>query len=312
MEISELVYLFYSLYLCNRMNNHKSGFVNIVGSPNVGKSTLMNAMLGEKLSIVTSKAQTTRHRILGIVNEPEYQVVFSDTPGVVNAAYKMHEAMMGYVNSSLKDADILLFITDPFESEMNHKETLAKIQKLQIPVFCLINKIDLVDQTKVEERMAYWKEQLPNAEMIPISALHTFNLEKVWATILDLLPESPPYFDKEEISDRPVRFFVSEIIREKIFELCKKEIPYSSQVEIDTYLDEENLIRIRAVIIVERDSQRGIIIGKGGEMLKRIGTQARKDLEKFLAKKVFLESFVKVDKDWRMSDSKLKKYGYGH
>jgi GTP-binding protein Era len=294
------------------MNNHKSGFVNIVGSPNVGKSTLMNAMLGEKLSIVTSKAQTTRHRILGIVNEPEYQVVFSDTPGVVNAAYKMHEAMMGYVNSSLKDADILLFITDPFESEMNHKETLAKIQKLQIPVFCLINKIDLVDQTKVEERMAYWKEQLPNAEMIPISALHTFNLEKVWATILDLLPESPPYFDKEEISDRPVRFFVSEIIREKIFELCKKEIPYSSQVEIDTYLDEENLIRIRAVIIVERDSQRGIIIGKGGEMLKRIGTQARKDLEKFLAKKVFLESFVKVDKDWRMSDSKLKKYGYGH
>jgi len=294
------------------MNNHKSGFVNIVGSPNVGKSTLMNAMLGEKLSIVTSKAQTTRHRILGIVNEPEYQVVFSDTPGVVNAAYKMHEAMMGYVNSSLKDADILLFITDPFESEMNHKETLAKIQKLKIPVFCLINKIDLVDQAKVEERMDYWKEQLPNSEMIPISALHTFNLEKIWATILELLPESPPYFDKEEISDRPVRFFVSEIIREKIFELCKKEIPYSSQVEIDTYLDEGTLIRIRAVIIVERDSQRGIIIGKGGEMLKRIGTQARKDLEKFLDKKVFLESFVKVDKDWRMSDSKLKKYGYGH
>lgn len=294
------------------MNNHKSGFVNIVGSPNVGKSTLMNAMLGEKLSIVTSKAQTTRHRILGIVNEPEYQVVFSDTPGVVNAAYKMHEAMMGYVNSSLKDADILLFITDPFESEMNHKETLAKIQKLKIPVFCLINKIDLVDQAKVEERMTYWKEQLPNAEMIPISALHTFNLEKIWATILELLPESPPYFDKEEISDRPVRFFVSEIIREKIFELCKKEIPYSSQVEIDTYLDEGTLIRIRAVIIVERDSQRGIIIGKGGDMLKRIGTQARKDLEKFLDKKVFLESFVKVDKDWRMSDSKLKKYGYGH
>lgn len=294
------------------MNNHKSGFVNIVGSPNVGKSTLMNAMLGEKLSIVTSKAQTTRHRILGIMNEPEYQVVFSDTPGVVNAAYKMHETMMGYVNSSLKDADILLFITDPFESEMNHKETLAKIQKLKIPVFCLINKIDLVDQTKVEERISYWKEQLPNAEMIPISALHTFNLEKVWDTILNLLPESPPYFDKEEISDRPIRFFVSEIIREKIFELCKKEIPYSSQVEIDTYLDEGSLIRIRAVIIVERDSQRGIIIGKGGEMLKRIGTQARKDLEKFLDKKVFLESFVKVDKDWRMSDSKLKKYGYGH
>jgi GTP-binding protein Era len=294
------------------MENHKSGFVNIVGSPNVGKSTLMNAMLGEKLSIVTSKAQTTRHRILGIVNEPEYQVVFSDTPGVVNAAYKMHEAMMGYVNSSLKDADILLFITDPYESEMNHKETLAKIQKMTIPVFCLLNKIDLVDQAVVEERMAYWKEQLPTAEIIPISALHTFNLEKVWGLILDLLPISPPYYDKEEISNRPVRFFVSEIIREKIFELCKKEIPYSSQVEVDTYLDEGNIIRIRAIIIIERDSQRGIIIGKGGEMLKRIGTYARKDLEKFLDKKVFLETYVKVDKDWRTSDSKLKKYGYGH
>ena len=294
------------------MENHKSGFVNIVGSPNVGKSTLMNAMLGEKLSIVTSKAQTTRHRILGIVNEPEYQVVFSDTPGVVNAAYKMHEAMMGYVNSSLKVADILLFITDPYESEMNHKETLAKIQKMTIPVFCLVYKIDLVDQAIVEERMAYWKEQLPSAEIVPISALHAFNLEKIWAHILDLLPVSPPYYDKEEISDRPVRFFVSEIIREKIFELCKKEIPYSSQVEVDTYLDEGNIIRIRAIIIIERDSQRGIIIGKGGEMLKRIGTNARKDLEKFLDKKVFLETYVKVDKDWRTSDSKLKKYGYGH
>ena len=294
------------------MENHKSGFVNIVGSPNVGKSTLMNAMLGEKLSIVTSKAQTTRHRILGIVNEPEYQVVFSDTPGVVNAAYKMHEAMMGYVNSSLKDADILLFITDPYESEMNHTETLMKIQKMTIPVFCLVNKIDLVDQALVEERMAYWQEQLPSAEIVPISALHAFNLEKIWAHIIDLLPVSPPYYDKEEISNRPVRFFVSEIIREKIFELCKKEIPYSSQVEVDTYLDEGNIIRIRAIIIIERDSQRGIIIGKGGEMLKRIGTNARKDLEKFLDKKVFLETYVKVDKDWRTSDSKLKKYGYGH
>jgi len=294
------------------MENHKSGFVNIVGSPNVGKSTLMNAMLGEKLSIVTSKAQTTRHRILGIVNEPEYQVVFSDTPGVVNAAYKMHEAMMGYVNSSLKDADILLFITDPYESEMNHKETLMKIQKMKIPVFCLVNKIDLVDQALVEERMAYWQEQLPSAEIVPISALHAFNLEKIWAHIIDLLPVSPPYYDKEEISNRPVRFFVSEIIREKIFELCKKEIPYSSQVEVDTYLDEGNIIRIRAIIIIERDSQRGIIIGKGGEMLKRIGTNARKDLEKFLDKKVFLETYVKIDKDWRTSDSKLKKYGYGH
>jgi GTP-binding protein Era len=289
---------------------HRSGFVNIVGSPNVGKSTLMNRLVGEKLSIVTSKAQTTRHRILGIVNDEDYQIVFSDTPGVVNAAYKLHEAMMEYVNTSLKDADVLLFITDTKENDMNHKETLEKIQKLKVPVICLINKIDLSDQEKVMERIAYWQEKLPKALIYPVSALHGFNLEIVWEKILELVPESPAYFDKEEISDRPMRFFVSEIIREKIFLHCDKEIPYSCQVEIEEYKEEPNLVRIRALIIVERDSQRGILIGKGGEMIKRIGRDARKEIEKFVDQKVFLETYVKVDKDWRTTESKLKKYGY--
>ena len=289
---------------------HKSGFVNIVGSPNVGKSTLMNQLVGEKLSIVTSKAQTTRHRILGIVNEEDYQIVFSDTRGVVNAAYKLHEAMMDYVNASLKDADVLLFITDTLESEMNHKETLEKIKKLKVPVLCLINKIDLSNQDKLTERVKYWQEQLPNALIFPISALHNFNIDEVWKRILEFVPENPPYYDKEEISDRPMRFFVSEIIREKIFLHCQKEIPYSCQVEIEEYKEEELIVRIRALIIVERDSQKGIIIGKGGEMLKRIGREARIEMEKFIGSKVFLENFVKVDKDWRSTDAKLKKYGY--
>ncbi len=289
---------------------HKSGFVNIVGSPNVGKSTLMNQLVGEKLSIVTSKAQTTRHRILGIVNDDDYQIVFSDTPGVVNAAYKLHEAMMEYVNASLKDADVLLFITDTFESEMNHKETLDKIKKLKVPVLCLINKIDLSNQEKLTERVEYWQEQLPTALIYPISALHKFNIDQVWNKILELISESPPYYDKEEISDRPMRFFISEIIREKIFLHCQKEIPYSCQVEIEEYKEEETIVRIRALIIVERDSQRGIIIGRGGEMLKRIGREARIEMEKFIGQKVYLENYVKVDKDWRSTDAKLKKYGY--
>lgn len=289
---------------------HKSGFVNIVGSPNVGKSTLMNQLVGEKLSIVTSKAQTTRHRILGIVNDEDYQIVFSDTPGVVNAAYKLHEAMMEYVNASLKDADVLLFITDTFESEMNHKETLDKIKKLKVPVLCLINKIDLSNQEKLTERVEYWQEQLPTALIYPISALHKFNIDQVWNKILKLIPESPPYYDKEGISDRPMRFFISEIIREKIFLHCQKEIPYSCQVEIEEYKEEEAIVRIRALIIVERDSQRGIIIGRGGEMLKRIGREARIEMEKFIGQKVYLENYVKVDKDWRSTEAKLKKYGY--
>lgn len=289
---------------------HKSGFVNIVGSPNVGKSTLMNRLVGEKLSIVTSKAQTTRHRILGIVNDENYQIVFSDTPGVVNAAYKLHETMMEYVNTSLKDADVLIFITDTKENDMNHSETLQKITRLKVPVIGLINKIDLSDQEKVTERLAFWKEKLPNAEWYPVSALHDFNIESVWNRIVELVPESPPYYDKEELSDRPMRFFVSEIIREKIFLHCEKEVPYSCQVEIEEYVEEIGLTRIRALIIVERDSQRGIIIGKGGEMLKRIGKDSRLEIEKFIDQRVFLETYVKVDKDWRSTDQKLKKYGY--
>lgn len=290
--------------------SHKAGFVNIVGSPNVGKSTLMNRLLGQKLSIVTSKAQTTRHRILGIVNEEDYQIVFSDTPGVVNAAYKMHDAMMGYVNTALQDADILIFITDIFEDDMNHKETLEKIQKLKIPIICLINKIDLGSQDKVMERISYWQERLPNAYVYLMSALHGFNIDLLWERIHKLLPENPAYYDKEDVSDRPMRFFVSEIIREKIFIHCQKEIPYSCHIEIEEYKEEIDIIKIRALVIVERDSQKGIVIGKGGEMLKRIGREARQEIEKFVGQKVFLETFVKVDKDWRVSDSKLKKYGY--
>lgn len=291
--------------------SHKAGFVNIVGSPNVGKSTLMNQMVGEKLSIVTSKAQTTRHRIHGIVNGDDYQIVFSDTPGVVNAAYKLHEAMMSYVESSFKDADILLFITDIYESEMNHVATLERIQKLNIPVLVIINKVDLVaNQEQVTARINFWQEKLPKAEIIPVSALHGFNKDWVWDRLMELLPESPPYFDKEELSDRPMRFFVAEMVREKIFLFCDKEVPYSCQVEVDTYLEEEKIIKIRAVIVVERDSQKGIIIGKAGAMLKKIGREARKDIEHFVGKQVFLETFVKVDKDWRESDLKLKKYGY--
>ena len=299
-------------YLCAQFffMAHKSGFVNIVGSPNVGKSTLMNRLVGERVSIVTSKAQTTRHRIIGIVNDEDYQVVFSDTPGVVNAAYKLHENMMDSVQGSIKDADVLLFVTDTHEKEMNHRKTLDRIKKLEIPVFCLINKIDLSEQDRVFKRIAYWKEQLPNAKIYPISALHDFNIENVWTEIISYIPESPPYYDKEDLTDRPLRFFISEIIREKIFELCQKEIPYSCQVLVEEYKEDGRMIRIRAQIIVERDSQKGIIIGKGGEMLQKIGKKSRIDLEKFLDRKVFLENFVKVDKDWRSSEQKLKKYGY--
>ena len=290
--------------------SHKAGFVNIVGSPNVGKSTLLNRLMGQKLSIVTPTAQTTRHRILGIVNEDDYQIVFSDTPGVVNAAYKMHDAMMSYVNSAIQDADILIFITDIFEDEMNHLETLERIKKLEIPVITLINKIDLGTQEKIMERITYWQERLPKSYVYLMSALHGFNIDLLWERILKMIPESPAYYDKEDVSDRPMRFFVSEIIREKIFIHCQKEIPYSCHIDIEEYIEEAGIIRIRALIIVERDSQKGIVIGKGGEMLKRIGREARQEIEPFVGQKVFLETFVKVDKDWRATDSKLKKYGY--
>jgi len=290
--------------------NHKSGFVNIVGSPNVGKSTLMNRLLGEKLSIVTSKAQTTRHRIRGILNHEDYQIVFSDTPGVVNSSYELHDAMMKYVDTSLRDADVLLFITDVFEDTMNHKETLEKIKLLKVPVICLINKIDLRDQEVVAKRIAYWQNELPNATILPVSALHNFNVEPILNLILENLPDSPAYFDKDAISDRPMRFFISEIIREKIFLNLKKEVPYACEVEVTEYIEEPDIIRIRANIIVERDSQKGIIIGAKGRQLKYIGIDARKDIEKFVDKHVFLETFVKVDKDWRNNEGKLKKYGY--
>ena len=289
---------------------HKSGFVNIVGSPNVGKSTLMNRLVGERVSIVTYKAQTTRHRIIGIVNDADYQIVFSDTPGVVNAAYKLHDNMMASVQGSIKDADVLLFVTDTKEREMNHVQTLERIKNLSIPVFCLIYKIDLSSQAEVFKRIEYWQSQLPNAKVCPISALHDFNVDELWNEILKFIPESPPYYDKEALTDRPLRFFISEIIREKIFELCQKEIPYSCQVLVEEYHEEDRIIKIRTQIIVERDSQKGIIIGRGGDMLQKIGKKSRIDLEKFLDKKVFLDNFVKVDKDWRSSEQKLKKYGY--
>ena len=290
---------------------HKSGFVNIIGSPNVGKSTLMNALVGERLSIITSKAQTTRHRVFGIVNHPDYQIVYSDTPGLVNPAYKLHEHMMSYVKTALKDADVLLFMTDGKEKTTNHEATLETISKMDhIPVLLLINKIDLHDQAHVMDRINYWQEKVPHAEVIPVSALHKFNLEKIFDRIVELLPEAPPYFDKDQLTDRPLRFFVSEIIREKIFLNYEKEIPYSSEVLVESYKEEKGIIRIRALIIVERDSQKNIVIGKGGSMLKKVGTESRKEIEAFIGQKVFLETFVKVDKAWRTKENRLKYYGY--
>ena len=289
---------------------HKSGFVNIIGSPNVGKSTLMNRLVGEKLSIITSKAQTTRHRILGIVNDEDYQIVFSDTPGVLDAHYKLHENMMKFVSSALKDADVLLVMTDIFEETMSHQETLARIQKTSIPVIVLINKIDLGDQDRLEEKVNQWAKILPKAEILPISALENFNVSLIWDKIIALLPENPPYYDKDELTDRPLRFFISEIIREKIFMQYKKEIPYSTQVVIEEYKEEEKIIRIRAIIYVERKTQKGIIIGHQGQKLKYVGIESRKDIEKFVGKQVFLETIVKVDEDWRANENKLEKYGY--
>ena len=290
--------------------SHKAGFVNIIGSPNVGKSTLMNQLVGEKLSIITSKSQTTRHRIMGIVNDENYQIVFSDTPGVLDAHYKLHENMMQFVSSALKDADVILFVTDIYETRMEHEETLKRLQKTSIPIILLLNKIDLGDQTKVEDRASYWHEILPNAEILPISALKNFNLEPIWKRVLELIPESPPYYDKEELTDKPLRFFISEIIREKIFNNYSKEIPYSTQVEIEEYLEDEKIVRIRAIIYVERKTQRGIIIGHKGEKIKQVGIESRKDIEKFIDKHIHLELFVKIDENWRENERKLKQYGY--
>ncbi|PYF70065.1 GTPase Era [Pedobacter nutrimenti] len=288
---------------------HKAGFVSIIGKPNVGKSTLMNALIGEKLSIITPKAQTTRHRILGIVNEEDYQIVFSDTPGIIKPRYGLQDSMMSSVNGALSDADLILFVTD-INEEHDENDVLEKIEKTTIPLIVLINKIDNATQGQVEEKMAYWTEKLNPKHVFAISALHQYNLNGIMDTVLDFLPEHPAYYDKEDLTDRNQRFFVSEIIREKIFNNYQKEIPYSTEVVVTAFKEEEKITRISAEIIVERDSQKNILIGKGGSMLKKVGMEARKDIEKFLDQKVFLETFVKVLPDWRSKKNYLKSFGY--
>ena len=289
---------------------HKAGFVNIIGAPNVGKSTLMNELVGERLSIITSKAQTTRHRILGIVNDDDYQMVFSDTPGIIDPAYKMHEGMMTFVNMAISDADVLLVMVEAHEKQFKDQSILDKVIKTDTPVILIINKIDEIEQDLLEEKVSFWSEQVPNAKVFPVSALHNFNVDQVVMEIKAALPESPPFYDKDALTDKPEKFFVSEIIREKILLNYKKEIPYSCEVEIEAFKEEEKIIRIRAVIMVIRDSQKGIIIGHQGKPLKRVGTQARLDMEKFFDKKVFLELYVKVNKDWRNNETQLKRFGY--
>lgn len=290
--------------------SHKAGFVNIIGSPNVGKSTLMNALVGERLSIITSKAQTTRHRIMGIVNGEDFQIVYSDTPGVLKPAYRLQEGMMDFVNVAITDADILLFVTDIYEDIKIEEKILHKIKNAKVPVLLLVNKIDLAKQDKLEEKVQYWKQEVPQAEVIPVSALEKFNINYIFDRIIALLPEGPSYYDKDELTDKPEKFFVSEIIREKILLNYKKEIPYSVEVVVESFKEEEKIIRIRAEILVARDSQKGIIIGHQGKALKKVGTEARKDIEAFVQKQVFLELFVKVNKDWRDNDQQLKRFGY--
>ena len=271
---------------------HRAGFVNIIGSPNVGKSTLMNRLVGERLSIINKKAQTTRHRIMGIVNEPEWQIVYSDTPGVLDPAYKLQEGMMKFVRTALQDADLILMVTDTEESDMAHPETFAKIAEMEVPVFILINKVDLADQAIVGERLAYWQEKIPRAVVAPISALHGFNVDQILERVVELLPLSPPYFSKDELTNKPMRFFISEIIREKILTHFKQEIPYSCEVVVESYLEEDSLVKIRAEIRVARESQKQIVIGSGGSMIKRVGIDARRDIEKFIGSRVFLDLFV--------------------
>jgi len=289
---------------------HKAGFVNIVGNPNVGKSTLMNLLVGERISIATFKAQTTRHRIMGILNTPEMQIVFSDTPGVLKPNYKLQESMLQFSESALTDADVLLYVTDMVETPDKNQEFLSKVQRMKVPVLVLINKIDLSNQKALEEKVALWHDALPQAEIYPISALHRFNVDNVLNRIKDLLPESPAYFDKDQWTDKPARFFVTEILREKILLYYDKEIPYSVEAVVEQFKETEKNIHINAVIYCERDSQKGIIIGHQGVALKRVSTEARKSLEKFFGKSIYLEVFVKVDKDWRNSDRALKAYGY--
>lgn len=289
---------------------HKAGFVNIIGNPNVGKSTIMNALVGEKISIITQKMQTTRHRIKGIVSGEDFQIVYSDTPGILKPNYKLQETMMKFVDSALIDADIILFVTDVIETPGKNPDYIEKVRKSNMPVIVLINKIDLSNQENVLKLFDYWTNVFPGANIFPISAKEKFNIEPIFDRILELLPEAPAYFDKDELTDRNERFFVQEIIREKILLHYQKEIPYSVEVEVEEFKETEKIINVRCVIHVERDSQKGIIIGHKGEMIKRVGTEARKDAEEFFDKKIFMELFVKVAKDWREKEKQLKNFGY--
>lgn len=289
---------------------HRSGFVNIIGNPNVGKSTLMNALVGERISIITSKSQTTRHRILGIVNGDDFQIVYSDTPGIIKPNYKLQEKMMDFVSVSFDDADVFLYVTDVVESAEKNAEYIERLNKVKIPVLCLINKIDLVSNEEVENLRLFWENRLPNAKIFEISALNGTNLDIVFNEIVSLLPEGPAWFPKDQLTDKTERFIVSEIIREKILLNYKKEIPYSCEVTVEEFKESPDIIRIKAVIIVERPSQKGIIIGNKGASIKKVGTEARIDIEKFFGKKVFLETFVKVEKDWRNNDRDLSRFGY--
>ena len=289
---------------------HRSGFVNIVGNPNVGKSTLMNLLVGERVSIITAKAQTTRHRIMGIVNTPELQIVYSDTPGVLRPNYKLQESMLEFSESALGDADVLLYVTDTVETPDKNEFFLERVRGLQCPVLLIINKVDLTTQSGLEELVERWHRELPQAEIIPISALNNINVLPLRRRIESLIPPSPPYFDKDALTDKPARFFVTEIIREKVLLYYQKEIPYSVEVVVESFKEEDERIHIQALIIVERDSQKGIIIGHKGAALKKVGMMARKDMERFFDKRIFLEIFVKVEKDWRSRDNMLRAYGY--
>ena len=292
------------------MTKHKSGFVNIIGNPNVGKSTLMNAFVGERLSIITSKAQTTRHRILGIVNGDDFQILFSDTPGIIKPAYELQASMMDFVKSAFEDADILIYMVEIGETALKDEAFFNRITNSEVPVLLLLNKIDLSSQEEVEEKVIYWQEKVPNALIYPISALRNFNVETIFEKIVELLPESPAFYPKDQLTDKPERFFVNEAIREKILIHYKKEIPYAVEIETEEFFEEKNIIKIRSIIMVERDSQKGIIIGHKGAGLKRVGSEARKDLEKFFGKKIYLELYVKVNKNWRNNIKQLRKFGY--
>ena len=289
---------------------HKAGFVNIIGNPNVGKSTLMNAFVGEKLSIITSKAQTTRHRILGIVNGDDFQVILSDTPGIIKPAYELQSSMMDFVKSAFEDADILIYMVEIGEKSLKDEAFFKKITGTKTPVILLINKIDTSDQEVLEEQAELWQSKVPNAEFYPISALTGFNVKNVLNRIIDLLPESPPFYPKDQLTDKPERFFVNEKIREKILLHYKKEIPYAVEVDTEEFFEEEKIIRMRSVIMVERETQKGILIGHKGKALKRVGSEARKDLEQFFGKQVHLELYVKVNKNWRSNTRQLKRFGY--